>query len=287
MKKIIFILLSIVTFDLHAAWSPEPCALDGNGLVTNVGGENGGFACDVKAEEVKLKLYKLALCTQRPRYSATVAPDLSSCKFIVDNSSPTDIVVSQTSGFNLTNVPEPPSGTYPYLFVLLSNNVIVKSKVHFSSPKTTTFGTSTGEWCWTNGSLIERILPASSFPQPQGNGLTCGASVGSDYDFNTIFWAEKNTGSAWSEGSEDVPDGINHDAFLNDNLLGVFEMDTTRWAISHEFNTPVTITDSTQALEMSMNLSTGVTVFFDQAAPSKIRQLEDGPFGFIVRPINQ
>lgn len=268
---------------LAANYTQIGCSLDSNGLITNTRGYGSGSEelCDFQANSVKLNVYKFALCTQEPIFNQSSAPtNLSSCTFIYDSASPTLVTVSNSSGLNISDVTQPAAGTYPYALVVMSNTLYVKGAAHFDGTRIAELGSTSGEYCWTNGSVLSADL--GNMTLLSGNGLTCGNTVGGNYDFNQVTW----TWSTWPGiiPSEDVPNGNNTDYFLNDSLVGV-NGTKTRWASVHRFDTPVSITPTTTAIEMAVNISLGTSMRFDNTS-GKVQWIEDAPFAYIIRPTN-
>ena len=106
-------------------------------------------ACNDTPDEYEITFYKLGLCT-----ATTAANDLSSCQYIVNNTSGVEHVIKVgTSGamaipeFSIDN------GTYPHMVVLISNKLGIKHS--FTATNTLTGvavgGTATtGTSCWTS-----------------------------------------------------------------------------------------------------------------------------------------
>jgi hypothetical protein len=277
-----FIFMFITASSFAANYTQIPCTLDSNGLIVDVEGYDNGAEplCDFQANSVKLNVYKFALCTQEPIFNNTSAPtNLSSCTYIYDSATPTLVTVSNSSGLNISDVTQPAAGTYPYALVIMSNTLYVKGAAHFNGTRNAKYGSTSGAYCWTNGSVLSHNGITMSLLT--GNGLTCGSSVGGNYDFNQVTWAW----ASWpgSIPSEDVPNGNNTDYFLNDSLIGTGTQ--TRWAAVHRFDTPVTIAPTTTAIEMAVNISLGTSMRFDNST-GEVKWIEDAPFAYIIRPVN-
>ena len=282
-----FIFMFISASSFAANFTQIPCTLDSNDLITNTRGYGSGseVLCDFQANSVKLNVYKFALCTQEPIFNPSSAPtNLSSCTFIYDSASPTLITVTSSSGLNISDVTQPEAGTYPYALVIMSNTLYVKGAAHFNGTRIAELGSTSGEYCWTNGSVLSANFGTMTLLS--GNGLTCGNTVGGNYDFNQVTW----NWPTWPNiiPSEDVPNGNNTDYFLNDSLVGV-NGTKSRWAAVHRFDTPVTISATTTAIEMAVNISLGTSVRFNNHADPllrKVKWIEDAPFAYIIRPVN-
>jgi|GEM_PF-4487223 len=284
MNKFLLVLMLTLSANSYAVtFTAIPCNTS-NGLITNVGPHpDDNSLCDFQAAEVKLKVYSIALCTQAPIFSDSSSPDLSSCSFVYNNDSYNEISLSSSSGFNLTDLSRPANGTYPYFLIVMSNTLKVKATAHFNSSRTSQNGGS-GEFCWTDGSSITPVSPLSANGiLNSGNGMSCGSALGGNYDFNEIIW--QGPWVTWQGTSEVVPGGINTDYFLNSSLVGVTSLaQTSKWASVHQPTSPVIVDQTTTALRMSINLSSGASLKFDTGI---LKWIEDAPFGYLVSTVSQ
>ena len=102
-------------------------------------------ACSDTPDEYEITFYKLGLCT-----ATTVANDLSSCQYIVNNTSGvTHVIKAETSGamaipeFSIDN------GTYTHMVILVSNKLGIKHS--FTAANSLTGASSSaGTTCWTS-----------------------------------------------------------------------------------------------------------------------------------------
>ena len=102
-------------------------------------------ACNDTPDEYEITFYKLGLCT-----ATTAANDLSSCQYIVNNTSGVEHVIKAgTSGtmaipeFSIEN------GTYTHMVVLVSNKLGIKHS--FTATNSLTGASSSaGTTCWTS-----------------------------------------------------------------------------------------------------------------------------------------
>jgi hypothetical protein len=121
-------------------------------------------------------------------------------------------------------------------------------------------------------------------PSKINNGLSCGIAVDSaSYGFNEIHWASDLGRS--DDPPELVPGGNSVRSLLTANLLlTTVKADIIRTAYVNTLDTSITITENTNALKMSINITTGATLVFNG---SKIDWIEDAPFAYIIEPVNQ
>jgi hypothetical protein len=102
-------------------------------------------ACNDTPDEYEITFYKLGLCT-----ATTAANDLSSCQYIVNNTSGVEHVIQAgTSGtmaipeFSIDN------GTYTHMVILVSNKLGIKHSFTAANSLTGA-SSSTGTSCWTS-----------------------------------------------------------------------------------------------------------------------------------------
>ena len=295
MKKIFLIFLSLYCLNVYSVtFSEDPCTLNGDQQITNltgidIFGDGSVNICDFEASQIQLKIYKIAVCTSSPVFTNVADPDLSSCSNIYDNTSGADVTVSKSSGFNLDNLTKPNSGSYPYVLFLMSNIIKIKAVAHFDSNREAKTGGSQGPYCWTNGSTIYPMDPAED-GLLEGTGLECGNAIDqSSYTFNNIEWRGLLFTDDYSSQDEAAPNGTLLAYFLDENLRTVLQGDrenTARWASVYEPNTPISITENTSALKMSVDVTTGAGVRFDPTNDNKLKWIEDAPFGYNLDPVN-
>ena len=294
MKKIFLILLSFYCLNIYSVeFSLDKCTLNGDQQITDITGidifEDGSVnICDFQASQTQLKIYKIAVCTSSPVFTNLADPDLSSCSNIYDNTSGVDVTVSKSSGFNLDNLTKPNSGSYPYVLFLMSNIIKIKAVAHFDGDRETKAG-SQGPYCWTNGSTIYPMDPAED-ALLRGSGLECGDTIDQgSYTFNNIEWRGLLNEDTYSTLFEAAPNGRLLAYFLDENLRTVLQGDrenTARWASVYEPNTPISITENTTSLKMSIDVTTGAGVRFDPTNDNKLKWIEDAPFGYNLDPVN-
>ena len=294
MKKIFLIFLSLYCLNVYSVtFSESPCTLNGDQQITNltgidIFGDGSVNICDFEASQIQLKIYKIAVCTSSPVFTNGADPDLSSCSNIYDNTSGADVTVSKSSGFNLDNLTKPNSGSYPYVLFLMSNVIKIKAVAHFDGDRETKAG-SQGPYCWTNGSTIYPMDPAED-ALLRGSGLQCGDTIDQgSYTFNNIEWRGLLNDDTYSTLFEAAPNGRLLAYFLDENLRTVLQgnrENTARWASVYEPNTPISITENTSALKMSIDVTTGAGVRFDPTDDDKLKWIEDAPFGYNLDPVN-
>jgi predicted secreted protein len=282
----ICLLLSSINAQADNAFSEIPCTLNDAGLITNDRGFNDGAdnLCDFKAAELKLKVYKVALCSQNIVFSGS-APDLSTCSYIFNSDTSSEITVNTNAAFNLDKLTKPATGTYPYILLVTSNSVKIKAQAHFVSLRRAETGGSSGEFCWTDGSTI--TYDGAGGHNLVNNGISCGDSdIPTSYGFNELIWAGDG-----SDDPEAVPGGDIVRSFLKADLsLADPPSSTVRTAYVYSLTSPITIASNTSALKMSIDITTGASLVFNNhsiPANRRIKWIEDAPFAYTIEPVNE
>lgn len=137
-------------------------------------------ACADTPDEYEITFYKLGLCT-----ATTVANDLSSCQYIVNNDAGVNhVIVAGTTG--AMSIPEfaIDPGTYTHMVVVISNKLGIKHS--FTATNSLTgVSSSTGTSCWTSGAgpsayTNEQFTSVHGATIADGAQLiTCGAAAAS------------------------------------------------------------------------------------------------------------
>lgn len=133
--------------------------------------QGGSLECAVNPDLMRIRVYKMALCTSLPTYA-----DTSSCEFVYN--APTGRVVSISSGSSspLTGVFELNYGSYPYVYIEIDNTVAFRSTFTVPDPvgvMTTVqqpVQSGYGSTCWTNGNDAKQDF--TNDPQPVN--IDCG-----------------------------------------------------------------------------------------------------------------
>ena len=114
--------------------------------------------CLVTPDTYRLTLYKFGICTADPDLN-----DLTSCKMFFTETAGVEVDIQ--AGFSAT-LPIPEfyiePGTYPYLYVLLSNKLGMKWAAKFSNAVDGSSGDGNGgQYCWSRG-IVTASAPGDS-----------------------------------------------------------------------------------------------------------------------------
>jgi len=228
-------------------------------------------ACNDTPDEYEITFYKLGLCT-----ATTAANDLSSCQYIVNNTSGVEHVIKAgTSGtmaipeFSIDN------GTYTHMVVLVSNKLGIKHSFTASNSLTGA-SSSAGTTCWTSVAGPSAYTN-EQFTSPHGATAADGAqliSCGAAADSAPIFSYEvinKLTGEECSDSWAANGDYASMGAIVNgtaevsllktDNSFATACTDAARILWTTTLTTPYVVTENS-TFQLNLKTTDSVSVDF-------------------------
>ena len=232
-------------------------------------------ACNDTPDEYEITFYKLGLCT-----ATTAANDLSSCQYIVNNTSGvTHVIKAGTSGtmaipeFSIDN------GTYTHMVILVSNKLGIKHSFTAANSLTGA-SSSTGTSCWTSVAGPSAYTN-EQFTSPHGattaDGaqlISCGAASASapvfSYEVINKLTGEE-CGDSWVANGDysnfgTVGNGTAEVSLLKtDNSFATACTDAARILWTTTLTTPYVVTaDSTFQLNMKTTDSVSIDFSNDE-----------------------
>jgi len=133
-----------------------------------------GFGCDgATADALRIKLYKLALCTEKPTYL-----DDSSCVYLFNEATPMTLELS--IGSQLPIVQDQisiPKNVYTHSLMLIDKGVDVKTTVNLADGRT----------CWTDGDDIPFYFKTQLFMNQPSYPVTCGAAPNPQWSTQNFY----------------------------------------------------------------------------------------------------
>ena len=228
-------------------------------------------ACNDTPDEYEITFYKLGLCT-----ATTAANDLSSCQYIVNNTSGVEHVIKAgTSGtmaipeFSIEN------GTYTHMVVLVSNKLGIKHS--FTATNSLTGASSSaGTTCWTSVAGPSAYTN-EQFTSPHGattaDGaqlISCGAASASapvfSYEVINKLTGEECTDSWVANGDYSdfgtVGNGTAEVSLLKtDNSFATACTDAARILWTTTLTTPYVVT-ANSTFQLNMKTTDSVSVDF-------------------------
>ena len=135
--------------------SDDTTTYDINGNVDYTAGDADNV-CLITPDTYKIVFYKVGVCTADPDLN-----DLSSCEMFFEDAAgiTVDIKAGVSSTFDIPEFTITP-GTYPFLYVQLSNKLGMKWQGSMSNNVTGSSGT--GKYCWTNNTGFHSMAAQSN-----------------------------------------------------------------------------------------------------------------------------
>jgi hypothetical protein len=253
-------------------------------------------ACNDTPDEYEITFYKLGLCT-----ATTAANDLSSCQYIVNNTSGVEHVIQAgTSGtmaipeFSIDN------GTYTHMVILVSNKLGIKHSFTAANSLTGA-SSSTGTSCWTSVAGPSAYTN-EQFTSPHGattaDGaqlISCGAASASapvfSYEVINKLTGEECSDSWAANGDYSnfgtVGNGTAEVSLLKtDNSFATACTDAARILWTTTLTTPYVVTaDSTFQLNMKTTDSVSVD-FSNDENDNKIMKMGADPIQLYLTVTN-
>jgi hypothetical protein len=232
-------------------------------------------ACNDTPDEYEITFYKLGLCT-----ATTAANDLSSCQYIVNNTSGvTHVIKAGTSGtmaipeFSIDN------GTYTHMVILVSNKLGIKHSFTAANSLTGA-SSSTGTSCWTSVAGPSAYTN-EQFTSPHGattaDGaqlISCGAASASapvfSYEVINKLTGEECSDSWAANGDYSnfgtVGNGTAEVSLLKtDNSFATACTDAARILWTTTLTTPYVVT-ANSTFQLNMKTTDSVSVDFSNSS---------------------
>ena len=216
-----------------------PASGSANANFNYIGTQQNGF-CLFTPEKYELTIYEMGLCTSHPITGTTgnLTYDKSSC--ITTMSSTSGQTVDLAGGNALANLPSgerPPSNSYDYAYILISNNFKLKGSyelnngtTYYSKPAEDEFGAyGAADSSLSEAQEHNELLDDLGFGETWSGEMSAQTMSGGG-KVSAILLQEDNLTKATGRGNVK-------------RLLGAFETNS---------GSPVVITDTTKGLEVSL-----------------------------------
>ncbi|WP_156471367.1 hypothetical protein [Polynucleobacter sinensis] len=260
------------TFSLNSyAQRSVACTVDGSGKI------NDSLACYTLATQMRFAVYRVALCKSKP-----TAPTLSSpvniaagnCTDLLTNSDGSYTTVRKDGKSNFPGKPTSQSVlsgglkdgvTYNYAYIESAPTVIVQTTAQFSANRTGVNSPNTaGTTCWTTEATILNYSPVPT------SGSSCGSSV-SNLGLTTVMLNSLGTGAAYMSDTS-TSGGVTTETYLVDSTLKQSAATTSgsMGTVNKMINIqtlPITITQKSNPLKMSIRVSEGAWVLQNGGSP--------------------
>ena len=242
----------------------------GSAMVTNDG--TLGDQCSEIPDNYLIKFFKFGICTADP-----IAPDFSSCSFMLNDDNGVDHIISMPNEGSLpTGDFDIPPGTYTHMVGVLSNRFGIRHTETFTEALRGLTGT--GTTCWSIADKVTNYTnetvnnttdthdATATDNAPDTNTLECGTAGAADPGFsyeviNVFSDACSSFDGYWNTGGGRTMSNGTAEARLlqTDNSAATACTDGTKMLWVVEWTTPKTITKSSQfSLEFKLTNSVSV-----------------------------
>jgi hypothetical protein len=242
----------------------------GSAMVTNDGAL--GDQCQEIPDNYLIKFFKFGICTADP-----IAPDFSSCSFMLNDDNGVDHIISMPNEGSLpTGDFDIPPGTYTHMVGVLSNRFGIRHTETFTEALRGLTGT--GTTCWSIADKVTNYTnetvnnttdthdATATDNAPDTNTLECGTAGAADPGFsyeviNVFSDACSSFDGYWNTGGGRTMSNGTAEARLlqTDNSAATACTDGTKMLWVVEWTTPKTITKSSQfSLEFKLTNSVSV-----------------------------
>jgi hypothetical protein len=242
----------------------------GSAMVTNDG--TLGDQCQEIPDNYLIKFFKFGICTADP-----IAPDFSSCSFMLNDDNGVDHIISMPNEGSLpTGDFDIPPGTYTHMVGVLSNRFGIRHTETFTEALRGLTGT--GTTCWSIADKVTNYTnetvnnttdthdATATDNAPDTNTLECGTAGAADPGFsyeviNVFSDACSSFDGYWNTGGGRTMSNGTAEARLlqTDNSAATACTDGTKMLWVVEWTTPKTVTKASQfSLEFKLTNSVSV-----------------------------
>jgi hypothetical protein len=240
-KNVLVLLVALFGFNGVVISADVSCTVT-NGVVTFPDNDT----CVVEPDYYSITLYELMLCTAEPvAPTATSTMDLSMCQSVWNNEAGSSVVVQQGVNSPLVGViTRPLNGSYLYGYARLDKDFVIKGSLKFNKSIVADSGDGSGIYCATKTttSLVSTIVCGST-PQTAGT-LTSPLVAMGDSPYLAIG-TDRNLNAYIVDSSRQLSTSTSDAA----QLIGV-----------QAFTTPVVIKDSSVNMDVSFEVSKGLSI---------------------------
>lgn len=232
----------------------EAC-IEASDVITETSANN---SCESEPTGYGITLYKLSLCSVSPQAPTTIASiELSECVTSFENTSGSNVTLATGGAVNLDGViNRPATGTYSHGVVHMNNTFAITAKREFEVAYNGQIS-GNGVYCATaDGTGISSSTYDSIDRSICGDTtITAGTYTEILTSFSDPFLAQVTENNVAQTGASITGYLVDSNEFLStndddvDTLIGVVE-----------FATPVNITEGTTNIDISFNVSEGMSV---------------------------
>ena len=265
-SSLVIIAVFILNLWTSAANAQSACTAASDASTLTTGAGDNWAQCKSTPDAMKLKFYKMALCTSKPTFS-----DDSTCVYLLNTTTSVEAEISVGGTTNLisgdVSIPE---GTYPYAMLLIDTTIGIKKTLEFNTGNEQYDGLGNqGKYCWTNGNPVTWGYAANAnYP------ITCGSTPTPAFSYETfIAYGEDAPTCVVNKVLNEQTSTTKFDIYLLHDLNTAADVAHTNcmptipannkakymWGVQ-TFNTPPVISANTQRIDMGFKLTDGINV---------------------------
>jgi hypothetical protein len=252
---------------------PDCNAENGDGTFDNDQLDGAGNACVRTPDFYGIQMYEMHLCRSAPTPPTTTATIvLPGCDIILASSSGELIEVQLGQSTTIPGTATRPSpGVYTHGYILMGNGFRIRHSQQMESVTSAEDLSTTGVFCWT----LTKSLATGSV----GDASKCRATAPTEAEIGTTTDVLENFGTGvYTFNAPPVTAYIiKASGFL---LAAGEDVQAVRLVGLQTFATPVTVTETSRRLDMAFNVSTGMTVSFNNT--DDLEAFQSGPFSVLM-----
>lgn len=282
---------------LSASLFADPCILNSNGEITDVGnvGNGGNTDCRLTPESYSIKLFKVALCSEAPdlmsraRYDNLgegYQVDLSSCDAVVFENpagKSMSIKLGESTTLNSRGIPKIEGKTYTHYVIIIGPELGVKASAKFANTMNDGANGS-GQYCWTINNTVSQLVM-----EPNGNNgadiwdtlplvsTRCGTSAGAPGTFTL-------KGDSFGDMVDSDEEEVNMRVVSVDDSYTVHtnSANNTKLVLFYPLNSSINL-ESVSRMNIDFKVSNAVEAVIWNNNGSNYSLLKVGPFSFDIQ----
>lgn len=253
---------------------PDCNAENGDGTFDNDQLDGAGNACVRTPDFYGIQMFEMYVCRSAPTPPTTTAAIvLTGCDIILSSTSGELIEVKLGQSTTIPGTATRPSpGVYTHGYILMGNGFRIRHSQQMESVTSAEDPSTTGTFCWT----LTKSLATGSV----GNASKCRNTAPTAAEIGTTTDVLENFGAVGTYTFTAAPITahiIKASGFL---LATGEETQAVRLVGIQTFATSVEVTEKSRSLDMAFNVSTGMTVSFNNT--DDLEAFASGPFSVLM-----
>jgi hypothetical protein len=281
----LFVYFNLISTVTNAAMpSVSTCTVSSDATPETAFPTTGGVMCSGQPDVYKLTIYQMKLCTAAVTApTTTTAAGTGSCQAVLTNASPTAMTITKGTNAAITGtITRPPNGTYTHGYILISNTLAVTDSRKFDTSLDYNNDNNVGgdgKYCVTTSTANAVECSATDSLTATEQSMTLTSTHLTNYVTGDVAIAGFGTMNAWLVESDYVLGGGTGVTATDDAAV--------KYLVGQlAFTTPIELTDTTSAMNLSFDVSNGVMyVNGDGDSPPYVK-VYVGPFMVRLSVVN-